>query len=98
MPKLLQRIRKLEARSTGYNGLVPETEEWFAYWEKIFHDWTDALLLDPSAVPAHPFPRGVALAITDRIIAQADEADAKENAQSMRNSWRRDDESYRQPT
>jgi hypothetical protein len=83
MPKLLQRIRKLEARLTDASRLVPHSIEWYAYWERIFTDWTDALLLNPSAGPAKPFPHGVALAIFDRIIADADAADAAENARVL---------------
>ncbi len=69
MPNLLQRVRKLETRLNEASGLVPHSEQWFTYWERIFTDWTDALLLDPSASPAKPFPPGAALAIADRIIA-----------------------------
>ena len=80
MSNLLQRVRKLEARLTEASGLVPHSEPWFAYWEKIFNDWMDALMLNPSAEPPRAFPPGVALAIPDRIIARADAADAAENA------------------
>ena len=32
---LLARIRKLETRFNDNTGLVPHSEEWFAYWENI---------------------------------------------------------------
>ena len=40
MPKLLQRIRRLESRLTDTTGLAPYSEPWFAYWEDIFERFT----------------------------------------------------------
>ncbi len=32
MPRLLTRLRKLEAQLTGHSGLVPHTKPWSDYW------------------------------------------------------------------
>ena len=80
MTKLLQRIRKLEGQWTDASRLVPHSIEWYAYWERIFCEWEGALQLNHSAEPEQAFPPGVALAISDRLIANADAADAAENA------------------
>ena len=74
MAKILQRLRRLEKRLTDASGLVPESEVWFAYWENIFERWMAGE--QPTFVGRFP------LAVTDRIIARADMADAKEYEQN----------------
>ena len=34
MSNLLRRVRKLETRLTDLSGLVPNTEDWLAYWKQ----------------------------------------------------------------
>ena len=75
MAKILQRLRRLEKRLTDASGLVPNSEEWFAYWENIFDRWMAGE--QPAFLGRFP------LAVTDRIIARADRADAQENKQNQ---------------
>ena len=67
MPNLRQRIRKLESRLTDHTGLMPHSEQWFAYWEEILDRWIAGE--NPSYSGRFP------LAVTDRIIERADRAD-----------------------
>jgi len=64
MPNLLQRVRKLETRLKEASGLVPHSEQWFAYWEGIL----DRYLAGEN--PAHP--GRVPLEVVDRLIERAD--------------------------
>ena len=61
---LLGRIRRLETRFNDNTGLVPHSEEWFAYWEDIVARYL------AGEVPQH---RGkIPLEVTDRLIERAD--------------------------
>ena len=66
MPNLLQRIRfGSESRLTDVSGLVPDSEQWFAYLEDFFDRW--AAGENPNFLGRFP------LAVVDRIIERADE-------------------------
>lgn len=67
MPKLLQRVRRLEAQLTDPSGLAPHSAAWFESWEDILER------LMAGEDPTYPgrFP----LAVTDRIIERADRED-----------------------
>jgi hypothetical protein len=67
MTNLRQRLRKLETGLILVNGLVPDSEAWFAYWEGI---------LERLIAGENPsFPGRFPLAVVDRLIEQADRAD-----------------------
>jgi len=67
---LLKRVRKLEARLTDFNGLVPHSKEWFEYWEgKI-----DQFLAGDKSVDF----RGMTLEFVDALIAKGKEAANKD--------------------
>ena len=66
MSNLLKRVRKLEARLTDFNGLVPHSKEWFEYWEGKL----DQFLAGGDSVDL----RGMTLEFVDALIAKGKEA------------------------
>jgi hypothetical protein len=63
---LSRRIKKLEAARIDATGLVPHSEAWFAFYEdKLFR------LMNGEDIGNMQIP----IAVTDRIIAEADRAD-----------------------
>jgi hypothetical protein len=67
MSNIRRRLKKLEASLTDSSRLVRDSEEWFAYWEKIFEG------LVAGETPT--FPGRIPLAAIDRMIEQADRED-----------------------
>jgi len=67
MANLLHRIRRLETRLTDVSGLVPHSEEWYAYWENVVDRWMAGE--DPMFRGRFP------IAVIDHMIEQADKAD-----------------------
>lgn len=67
MPKLLQRILKLESQLTDTTGLAPYSAPWYAYWEDIF----ERLMAGEDSIYPGRFP----LAVADHMIERADMAD-----------------------
>ena len=69
MRNLSRRIGKLESQRFDVTGLVPHSEAWFVYWEDKF---------DRSMAGEDVDMTGFSIAVTDRIVAAADAADALE--------------------
>ena len=67
MMAIVRRLRQIETRLTDSTGFAPYSEPWFAYWENIFDRWM--------AGEEPTYSCRFALAVTDRIIEQADRAD-----------------------
>ena len=66
MSNLLRRVRKLEARLTDTNGLVPHSAEWFSYWEKKLED------VDSDGMPVDI--TGLTLEVIDAFRERTDDA------------------------
>ena len=63
---LARRIKKLESAGRDATGLVPHSEEWFAFWEDKLARSMDGEDVDM---------RGFTLSVIDQIVERADRAE-----------------------